>query len=572
MALDHELPVWGVRPNWSQPIIETLTWLTEVLQSQSGAEQRVALRVAPQRMFEARYNPHEHERTFIDLVMHRLSRNEWMMPLWFDRATTKAPAVAGSSRLELVTEHHEFLAGGMAYLVGDDIFSGEAVQIASVDATGLNLTVPLSAAWSAGAAVHPMRRGWFEESSHVLLTSRLGESNIRFHVIEGNDLTDEGEWSVMHDGTPVLTETPDWSNNIEIDLSFLGDEFDSITGKKRITDTAGRTFRQQQHAFFLHGAAEQFAFRQMLYRLRGQQKGIWLPTFADDVQIAAPANVAAASIDIRQVGLTYIGGPVDGRDRLFFADGQIVPITASALAAGNDRLTLGAGLATAKQIGDRASFIEKARLAQDSVEIEHIGDIDGLARSTLSFRAFADRRVPASASQPIPAAAMVETTCGSPAIQNACTDYVLPPVFTGWHYRTILSMPGNIQVPDGGSVFMRLHNGVVESSGGTFHQNSDGQYIVGGAANQYHVSSNLETVTWYVGVDLGDPRELLIQMQRLGGLPNSAQFQTWNGGGITLITKEASEFINPGSLSTGGAGQTFWPATGGFPSLRYFTV
>lgn len=438
MALDHELPVWGVRPNWSQSIIETLSWQTDVLQSQSGAEQRVGQRLAPRRMFEARYNPYEHERTFVDLALHRLGRNEWMMPLWFDRAPTTLPAVAGTTRLELDTEYHEFLAGGMAYLVGPDTFTGEAVRIDSIDANGLNLVAPLNASWSAGTTVHPMRRGWFEESSHVLLTSRLGESNIRFHVIEGNDLADEGAWDVLYAGLPILLDRPDWSRNIEIDLSFLGDEFDSLTGKKRVTDTAGRAFRQQQHSFFLHGAARQFAFRQMLYRLRGQQKAIWLPTFGDDIEVEAPANSGATSIDIKQIGLTYVGGPTDGRDHIVFDNGQAVEIAAVSIVSGTgrERLTLAQGLSSAKVAGDRASFVETVRLAQDSVEIEHVGDIDGFARSTLSFQAFADRRVATSAVQDIPTAAMSNIPCGSPGVENGCTFF---PVFEGWYYELILT-------------------------------------------------------------------------------------------------------------------------------------
>lgn len=439
MAEDHELPVWGVRPNWSEPIIETLTWQTDVLQSLSGAEQRISQRLAPRRMIEARYNPHEHERTFVDLVMHRLSRIEWMMPLWFDGANLNAPAVVGSTRLNFDTAYHEFMAGGMAYLVGQDTFSGEAVRIASIDADGIDLVNPLGKAWPSGARIHPMRRGWFEESDHSLLTGRLGESNIRFHVIEGNDLTDEGEWSIFYDSLPVLSQQPNWSGGIDLDLSFLGDEFDALTGKKRVTDTAGRTFRQQQHEFYMSGAAEQYAFRQMLYRLRGQQKHLWLPTFADDIEVAAPAAVGASSIDVRQMGLTYVGGPSDGREHLIFSDGQVVRITSSSPISGQprERLTLSSGLAAPKRVGDRASFIEKARLASDSIEIEHIGDTDGFSRATLSFKAVTDSRSATTAQQPIPEAEMSNTGCGVPAIANGC---VFSPVFEGWYARARVSL------------------------------------------------------------------------------------------------------------------------------------
>lgn len=439
MAEDFQLPVWGVRPNWSQPVLETLVWLTDVMQSGSGAEQRVALRISPRRTIEARYNPYENERTFVDLAMHRLGRSEWMMPLWFDCSRLTLKASAGNDRLDLATEHHEFFAGGMAYVVGPDTFSGEAVRIAAIDEGGLDLELPLDREWAAGTSVHPMRRGRFESPSHRMLTSRLAETDLRFEVIEGNDLSAEGEWDSLHsDGDPILTIEPEWSQAIEIDLSWLGAEFDPQTGRKRVTDTAGRAFRQQQHNFILCGAREQFEFRQMLYRLRGQQRPIWLSTFADDVTFAAQTNAGGNIIDIEQVGLTYVGGPTDGRNTLRLPTGEFAKIATATSVAGTsiERLTLNGPLTNAVHVGQRASFIEKARLAQDSVEIEHLGDTDGASRSTLSFSAFADRRVATTAVSPIPAAAMNSLYCGSPAIESECT---FMPEFEGWYVEFLAS-------------------------------------------------------------------------------------------------------------------------------------
>lgn len=572
MAQDHELPVWGVRPNWSQSIIETLTWQTDVLQSLSGAEQRLALRVAPRRMFEARYNPYENERTFVDLAMHRLFRNEWMMPLWFDRATLSAPAIEGASRLLFDTTEHEFAEGGMAYLVGPDTFTGEAVRIAAIDADGIDLVAPINAAWGAGTSIHPMRRGWFEEGGHALLTSRLGESNIRFHVIEGNDLSDEGTWVATHEGTPVLLDQPDWSNNIEIDLSFLGDEFDSLTGLKRVTDTSGRTFRQQQHAFFLHGKAEQFAFRQMLYRLRGQQKALWLPTFADDIEVALPGAAGATALNIKQIGLTYVGGPSDGRDRIVFSDGQIVKIDSSLVVSGtsNERLNLASGLAAAKVAGERASFVEKVRLAQDSVEIEHVGDTDGFARSTLSFKAVADRRVATDAVQAPPIGVMNNNECGSPAIESACTTF-FNPVFEGWLYRVILTMSGNIRTINSATLFIGVSDGTNSSGSGAFYYETDGQYIEGGPNNQYHVI-NQNLVYWYTSIDFA-ALELLIQMQNMGGSSNRASIGRWDEVSSGDLVTRQSQIIAPGVNSTFGNGITNFPAPpDSFIATHYFGI
>ena len=44
--------LWQVEPDWTNGITETLEWKTDILQSYSGAEQRIARRLSPRRTFE----------------------------------------------------------------------------------------------------------------------------------------------------------------------------------------------------------------------------------------------------------------------------------------------------------------------------------------------------------------------------------------------------------------------------------------------------------------------------------------------------------------------------------------
>lgn len=426
MAEDFELPVWGIRPNWADPVLETLEWSSDVLTSGSGAEQRFGFRLAPRRLIEARYNPFDNERTFADLALHRLGRGEWMMPLFFDTAKLTSSAAAGAERLDFATEYHEFSAGGMAYLVGPDCFSGEAVRIAAVDSDGIDLVVPLDAAWASGSTIHPMRRGRFESPNGRLITSRVSELRARFEIIAGNELSSEGDWATSYSDIPVLTARSEWSEPLDFDLSWLSEEFDSQSGLKYVTDDAGRTFRQQRHAFILHGAQEQFEFRQMLYRLRGRQRPLWVPSAGDDFTVAADAAALAEQIDVQTVGLTYVGGPVDGRDHVRLPDGQIIKLSSAAIVSSSvERLALESAATGALSVGDRFEFIETCRLAADSVEIEHLGDTDGVARTSLAFVAFPNRRSATEATQEIPIAEMSDWPC----------DGTTPPDNEGWDHE-----------------------------------------------------------------------------------------------------------------------------------------
>lgn len=45
----ENIPVWPIEPNWNEPVKETLEWLTDIMTSPTGAEQRRCLRKYPRK-------------------------------------------------------------------------------------------------------------------------------------------------------------------------------------------------------------------------------------------------------------------------------------------------------------------------------------------------------------------------------------------------------------------------------------------------------------------------------------------------------------------------------------------
>jgi hypothetical protein len=69
VVADADLPVWSIKPNWVNGIREKLSWLTDVLASSYGTEQRRALRLSPRREFEMTFNPVDEARSYFDLFL-----------------------------------------------------------------------------------------------------------------------------------------------------------------------------------------------------------------------------------------------------------------------------------------------------------------------------------------------------------------------------------------------------------------------------------------------------------------------------------------------------------------------
>ena len=240
--MDTDLPVWTIRPNWAQGVTERLEWLTDVLSSDYGDEQRRSVRISPRRSFEITMNPTRNQRTFLDLMMHRLGSEEWLAPIWHDQAALTAAVVATGTRLPIDNTYREFLDGGLA-LVFKDAFTWEVVSVVTQDDTGLDLDIALDGGWPARTKVYPLRRMLIETDTKLsALTSRVGESQVLFTVNEPNDFPEVMPADLVYAGRPILWPPPDRSQAIDTTHVRLFDEADGQIGLRYRTDDAGRAF------------------------------------------------------------------------------------------------------------------------------------------------------------------------------------------------------------------------------------------------------------------------------------------------------------------------------------------
>lgn len=413
--MEPTLPVWTVRPNWKGGVLERLEWLTNVLMSSTGAEQRRALRLSPRRSVEITINPTQNERTFVDLLLHKLGSNEWLFPLWFDKARLSVAAELGADRIDFDNTFREFTDGGLA-LIYKDAFTWEVISIAGQDDTGLDLALPLDGPWGKNVAVYPLRQARLQNETELrALSSRVGESVLLWTITEANDYPEEMPDAQTFEGMPVLTIAPNRSQDITVNHTRLAVDRDNQVGIPYRVDSAGRAFQVQSHSWMLVGRQAQAEFRSMLYWLRGRQRAVWLPSFNEDIVTSRASANASTNLDIQKIGIAYAGGVIPGRD-VVRVNG--IPARITALGAPQspqeERLRIGAGLTAAVPAGRRGSFMSPARLNQDGIEILHHADTNGAAECSTTFKSFSNTRVASGTIyNPIPISAKTDERCGT---------------------------------------------------------------------------------------------------------------------------------------------------------------
>lgn len=391
------LPLWTFTPNWSSPVKETLEWLTDVLQSPSGAEQRRALRLAPRRSFSFEVLVHQAERTRFDLWAHVLGAQPLALPIWTDAQYLGTPVAAGSKAVVASTAGYDFAVDGLAVLARDDLDTWELVDVDQVSAAGLTLASPALRSWPAGTRLLPARKAVLKTLPEpVRLTDELARASVSFELLEPSSWPAQ-LLATLYRGKPVLESRPDESDDLTLGYERLTQRLDNQVGIPRITDTSGYSFVLQQHAWALWGRQEHTGFRSLLYGLRGRQAAIWVPTHAAD--LVAAGQTQGQTLQVQPCGyadLVNTGKARMGRQdiRIELVTGEALHrrITAAAAGATLETLALDQALpagVTASAIY-RISFMALCRLAEDKAEISHHTDADGLAKATLKFRGVRD--------------------------------------------------------------------------------------------------------------------------------------------------------------------------------------
>ena len=522
---DIDLPVFSFNPNWRTGVTETLEWMTDVLRSPLGYEQRRSLRLTPRRFFQARFNPINNARSFMDLWMQRFADQEFLLPLWHDRAQLTAQATSGTARLTFDNTYREFETGGTALLRIDE-FTHEKVEIAAQDDTGLDLVSNLSATWAVGASVYPLRPAYLDQPSGQLasLTRTVGEIQLGFRCSRHNPYDAGAETLSVYSGYPVMVLEPNRAEDLNVEYERLSEDADFALGRLFRRDEAGRAFQTQFYNWQAVGRLQHHQLRQALYRLNGRQKAAWMPSFNRDIKLSRNITAASANVDIEKIGYTYLGGPVSGRNFVSILDDtgtrRVVQIASTGAPADPDveeRLVLSAVAGFNAAAGREASFLEVMRLDQDAVEIVHHTDSDGVCEVGAAFKAFRDGRtstgllvVPYDTwEEPLGGA----LPCGAPAVDEASDCYNADPVYTfeGWYYEFIWQWDQlGDGYPTGADTLLTTHPGnilklsvLANGFGGAGPEHSKGTRSAGAGKreNWFRTSAWLPSGNYTVTVD-----------------------------------------------------------------------
>lgn len=397
-VIDYEVHVTGVRivawkwePNWINPVIERLEWSTDVMAAYDGSEQRRSLRGWPRQQWEFTFDLADEVRREFENIMYAWGGRVWALPVWIDLDVLEQDLSAGAVTIPIAggTTDRDYHEEGLGVIIAPD-GTYESFEVTAVGANSVDIVTPLVAAYPTGSRIYPARTARLQDPRATARYHRnyaRGLALLRtVEQIEREELTE-----TLYREHPVMERAPNWREAPEIDYARKLATLDFGYGQDRIQDEAELALPVHSFRWTMLDRDEADYFRKWLYARKGRCKGVWLPTWSDDLVLVDTITTSELNIDVRACGLTYFAqGDVHRRDiRIELTDGTVYyrRVTGFVVVDANtERMTMNALLP--QQVDpeevERISWMHYVRLDTDTIELAWSSPAH--AEATLIFR------------------------------------------------------------------------------------------------------------------------------------------------------------------------------------------
>jgi len=364
---------------WTWPVVETLTFNTEILESHNRTEQRIARHGGiPRSQFRTTVLlAGDEEVASFDAVMDGWLKHTWPVPLWPQAKRHAAILLAGVDEIGLDTRYAEFRDDSYGLIWQPDQY--EIIKIDSKTDTALVLSNDLTKDLFGDKWIVPLRRGYvLDTPNKQRLIGGAALVEMTWLVVDNAAVT--GHVAAMtYDDLEVLTsptfaDGDNFRETHDPDVALL----DAGTSPFEVISNSDENLVRQRHVWQCVTEAQCWSLRQFLHAMRGRQVAFLVPTFRSDLMLTRYVSSTDTSLYIRNGGYARKMG--DGSLRQYVAfrptPTEIIvrKVTGlSVVSTEEERIDLDAAPEQAFAAGGMVSWVDKCRLADDTVELQWRG-------------------------------------------------------------------------------------------------------------------------------------------------------------------------------------------------------
>lgn len=383
--------IWPFKPNWASAVNESLEWMTDVLKSYNGTEQRISLRTHPRRRLAYDFLIAGGDTQAFDNILWGWQNRSFAVPYWQYKGKTTAPIIEGDTVIAVNTTSSGYAEGQtMCLFLSVDVY--EVLEILSFTDTTITLKNGTALDWPTNSECYPVGISVFEsnipisrQTSNVLTGSAsfLADPLTTTPYLPVADATD------VYLDTEIILKQPDWANPIDVGATYPIDTVDYSFGGRSYGVTDLTQTLNYLYRWIFKSRAEVETFRGFLNRCWGQQNAVFLPSWHDDFSVTADIPSAAVSISVVDRNFFTLVGQNPARANLYIRTrlGNFLrPIAAVGKTGNIVNIGIGTALGIDISLSDiiQVSYVSLYRLSTDLVTIEW--QTDGVAIVEQAFQ------------------------------------------------------------------------------------------------------------------------------------------------------------------------------------------
>lgn len=385
------LPVLGTRarlwpwpPNWESGFEVNYELRTEIITSDSGEEQRSAIRQSPRKTF--RFTSHVHQNEFRAFARQ--------MNAWHDLTTAvpefskffrSAAAIPDGTDSVLVESVPDWAVAGTLVAL---IYEGKRIlrTIDSVAGLTIAFTSAVAGDFPVDLKIYKAVTGRLESNiSASQYTNRLATVACVFNADPGVEVyPSAGPFSATHNGRELLLKRPNWGDRLAPSFTSYLKTVDYGVGRADYFSPIPYNDRFHKANYIGRDIAEGEEMERFYRRCLGQLHEFYMPTFTEDIVLKETLNMGATSMRIEGADFARdMQGDTIYKDLIVYTDDgnhyarHILSIYEVNDTFGNDTIIqideafpLALSVYTVRQI----CWLPLWRLASDSMTFQYVTD------------------------------------------------------------------------------------------------------------------------------------------------------------------------------------------------------
>jgi hypothetical protein len=272
-------------------LTEQLSWLTNILRSINGTNQRIRLRNAPRRQLSLEAYIPKSEIIRINNNLYGQRDRDWGIPLFQEQRAITSIVTSGDSSINVSTEYGNFIEDGLG-IIYENISNYEVFVIDSFTTSSISTNSPLQNNYTISSKVCPVEVSRLISSPKRSITGCNSVLSAKFESLNNYD-NPEGEQSpTQYNSIDVLLDKEVFNiytvtKNIDDTYDKNINVIDFNTGKIDYFSYNNYVEITKNIRFFLDSLEDIWNFRIWLHRRAGKLRPFWFPSYEKDFRLVS---------------------------------------------------------------------------------------------------------------------------------------------------------------------------------------------------------------------------------------------------------------------------------------------